>query len=893
MAPCTEKIGRATDQGWESRPINFPPFDAAAWSKSQTDTNMNPLETLGLLWMVHHLIFDRSVDDATMERIDDAVGEVRWMTVSWDPDATIITLGSNVRIATAKAHTTTPTGTIWFTPKRRHDVHGNRVFPPLKSTTAMVLELNWLLVAQDMQPCATLWYKSTVLDSIMAQRLARTFSRLTYCVLTQPEVTVGKWDWVTREDKAVLQRWNPPYLPTALTTLAEILQMQVQKRPNSPTICAWDGEWTYHQLEMHSSMLAGYLIRLGVQPGEMVALRADKSKWSVAAMISILKVGATCIPIDVRNPIKRVGQILKQTKAQILVTTQDTARINLPASVHEFIVPRADQMENQKTESLPQMDLSAVAFVFYTSGSTGVPKGVIQGHRAISGRLKENLVSMDLNCDSRTFQYASYAFDPCIMDIFGTFLVGGCVCIPSESQRLEELAATICHMRASHLCVTPTILATLCPGQVPTLVCVSLGGESVSVELVQLWSSQVRLVALYGTTESVLWDTYYEFQTPHDNQKLIGQGIGSNIWIVDPDNPERLMPLGAIGELLVSGPLVADGYLDTDVKTMASFIQTPPWLRWFRAKGVDRLYRTGDLARYHSDGNIEIIGRRDRQVKMHGQRIELSEIESALRLKLPSEVDCVAEVISSKLRQGTKTLAIFLYSATGPISENRLSLLRVELTQDLPAYMIPSAWITLETPVPRTLSGKVDRSALRHLGEKWSPIIRQLCSSIEADEVPVPVDNDCASPHDLVKKPAATAHEHVLRQLWEQVFKLAPSAIARESQFFELGGDSVVAMQLVALARKHDWSLSVKDVLTCPCLSDMATRLESLHSQMVEGEHHSFAPFGLLTPPIGVDGDAFLTTNLKHDGVTVEAQSIESSNADTTGSRTSPNLYEK
>lgn len=441
---------------------------------------------------------------------------------------------------------------------------------------------------------------------------------------------------------------------------------------------------------------------------------------------------------------------------------------------------------------------------------------------------------MRKNTETRTLQYASFSFDASVGDLFGTFYAGGCVCVPSEHERLNDLPGTINRMRCTHLCVTATTLATLSPNKVSSLYQLTVGGEAITREQIRQWASCVCLSTVYGTTESAVWDTYRHIVAADDSPMNIGHSMGPSTWIVDSANTLKLMPIGAIGELLIGGSLLARGYLNDPVRTAAAFIKEVPWLQSFQANRNERLYCTGDLARYNPDGTIEFFGRKDQQIKISGQRVELGDIDHALRQCLPVGISCVADIIRSNSQDRQSILAAFLSGPDHTIQRVSSRALRKELRRLLPEYMIPLVFVPLANGLPTTPSGKLDRPRLREWGES---------ALLESK-----LGNDKA--HVSNGEPVTTI-ESKLQVLWAKVLGLEdPNHISLDCNFFEVGGSSISAIHLVALAREQDLHFTVGDVFEQGRLSSLATVAKTGHLQCDDRHSRPLAPFSLLNTPV-------------------------------------------
>ncbi|GAP90069.2 putative nonribosomal peptide synthase [Rosellinia necatrix] len=720
---------------------------------------------------------------------------------------------------------------IYITNKRSCDTHT----PPLQLPCIIIIEVQDAI--QEAQCSVTFWYRSPKVSEWEAANIAGAFQQIMRSFSASYYNDIDHMNLLCPKQKEQLLQWKPGRGKSRNqpTSLLDIVQRSVQNHANDRSIEAWDGDWTYGELEAVSCSLAMHFRELGVQPGDMVLLLREKSKWTVAGMMAILMLAAVCVPVDIRQPKERVRRIIERTNARWVLTsaamTQKREAWSTTASIREICIPLpSSSLPQSNMFRLPAIAPDTIAFVFFTSGSTGTPKGVVQGHSALALTAGEISRHMRMDSSSKIFQYSSYSFDVSVGDIFATFLAGGCLCIPSEDQRLDQLYETINEMKATHLCTTPTVLAGLTPEDMPSLRQVTVGGESLTREQLRAWHP--RIATIYGTTESVIWDTYHDHLAMDGSPTNIGCGMGlTTTWIVDPWNAAKLVPIGAIGELLIGGPSLSQGYLNDEARTKMSFLEKPSWLEEFLAEDdPGRLYRTGDLVRYNPDGTIEYIGRKDQQIKINGQRVELGEIEYNLRQSLPDGTACAVEMIRPEFRRSQKSLAAFIDSSTPILDVGILSTagVREQLAKSLPSFMIPSLFVLLEDGIPKTPTGKVDRTRLRQMG-----------SSLGADQVLQYQDEE-----DKPRDPE-TSRERLVQSLYKSVLGIDDSnSVHMGTNFFQHGGTSIHAVQFVSLARKHGHSLSAIDIFENPRLADLAAILRPT----VEGDH-PVAPFSLL--PLG------------------------------------------
>jgi amino acid adenylation domain-containing protein len=730
--------------------------------------------------------------------------------------------------------------TIWIT---SNNINGNHPSP----TTATACDI-FIEVKEDTlksETLATIWYRFPRFSDWEVYNLSSTLKQSMRCLPAAYHSDIRELDLLSPENREDLRRWMPSQACSHDPALSvpDILKRKAQTQANACAVEAWDGIWTYYELEEACKSLAVYLYEVGVRYGDRVLLRREKSKWTVVAMIATLMAGGVCVPVDIRQPKERVNSIIQSTGARFLLTSEAMARKGdawtPTTSIQEICVPVSPSLSLQSsTNSLPTVTHDTIAFIFFTSGSTGIPKGVVQEHGPVAMTAVHISKAMRMNFNSRTFQYSSYSFDVSVGDTVATFFAGGCLCVPSEEQRLDDLSRTIDTMKATHICITPTILAKLAPQDVPSLRQVTVGGESLTKDQLQKWCP--RIATIYGTTESVIWDTYHADLTVDDSPRNIGRGMGpTTTWIVDPRNTTKLMPVGAIGELLVGGPLLSRGYLNDEDRTKVAFLEKPLWLEEFLEEGeATQLYRTGDLVRYNFDGTIQYIGRKDRQIKVNGQRVELGDIEYALRQTFPDGTLCAAEMIHPEFRQGQEVLAAFIsvHPPVPTVSSWSLVSVRKRMSELLPMYMVPSLFIPLEGGIPTTSTGKVDRSRLRQLGSSISPAqVLQGPKEFEKHREPM------------------TPKEALVQRLCGEALGITDStSIDMNSNFFQYGGTSIHAMHIVALARSCGFSLSVVDVFENPRLIALADILRPSLESITDGKdaRHLVAPFSLLPSKI-------------------------------------------
>ncbi|KAK7748238.1 NRPS [Diatrype stigma] len=635
--------------------------------------------------------------------------------------------------------------------------------------------------------------------------------------------------------------------------MGDLIAEQARKDPERPAIESWDGTFTYGDVESKSSQLAAHLVSLGVGVGTNVPLCFEKSRWTVIAVLAVMKAGGTFALMDPSQPEGRLRTIVEQTGANLIITSKlqenlgsqivaNSAAIRVTVSDEHF----ASYNNNDKNNAvfdLPVVPPTTNLYIQFTSGSTGKPKGVLVTHANYTSGAVPRADIVGYRAHSRVLDFASYAFDVCIDCMLCTLSVGGCLCIPSDADRVNDLSGAIRKMGVNMAHMTPSVARVLDADIIPSLEVLGLGGEAISAGDAAKWSKSTKVINAYGPSEctvgcAVNGDVGAESTKP---QVSIGRGVGAALWIVDPADHNRLAPVGTIGELLVEGAIVGPGYLGDPAKTAAVFISDPKWLLAGSPthpgrKG--RLYKTGDLVQYDADGTIVFVGRGDQQVKLRGQRIELAEIEYHMRDILPPGTRVVAEVIKPGGPTAESTLVAFVAERAGLVKDSEelvgslspslrdaLANMGRFLAVHLPIYMIPAAYIPLQT-MPLLVSAKTDRKRLRELGSSLS---RKDIAGFAAAATE--------------RREPSTPMEKTLAEVWKEVLG-SDVEVSANDNFFISGGDSLRAMKLVAAARNRQVALSVGEVLSYPILSEMALVAKPHAGDTIV----EIPPFSLLDP---------------------------------------------
>ena len=615
-------------------------------------------------------------------------------------------------------------------------------------------------------------YNTDLFDPSTITRFLGHFQVLLEAVVLDPDQPVSRLPLLTEAERhQVLVEWNDTQgdYPNA-SCLHQLFEAQVTRTPEATAAIFEDQLLTYHELNARANQLANHLRTLGVGPEVLVGICVERSLEMVVGLLGILKAGGAFVPLDPLYPRERLTVILEDSRLPVLLTQDRLAESSMENGVHiirldtdwDMIAP--ESRENLTTKATPEN----LAYVTYTSGSTGTPKGVMIENRSVVNVLSSFIKSYGLSAADRVLQQTSISFDVSVNEIFPVLCAGGAVVLPNKDDvlDLERLTRLIREHRVTIIGAAPSLLAALNAENhdLSTLRLILSGGEALSYSDVDRLLRSTMVTNGYGPTETTICALSYDLD-PQGPGKDVTIPIGKplmNYKVYILDKHLECLPVGCPGELCISGAGLARGYLNAPEQTAESFVPNP------FVPGA-RLYRTGDLARRLPDGNVEFLGRIDDQVKIRGIRIEPAEIEAALDAH-----GAVGKTVlmSREDRRGDKRLVAYVvldHESSATINE-----LRGFMKQKLPGYMVPSTFVFLDA-LPLTPSGKVDRQAL-----------------------PVP-DWDRPRLEDTFVAPS-TSLEALIAEIWQDA--LGVDRVGRYDNFFDLGGHSLLSMEVVARLEK-------------------------------------------------------------------------------------------
>jgi amino acid adenylation domain-containing protein len=603
------------------------------------------------------------------------------------------------------------------------------------------------------------------------------------------------------ERRQILVEWNQTAAEYPRNSCVhELFEAQAERTPQAIAVRFEDERLTYWELDRRANQLAHHLRQLGVGPDVLVGICAERSPEMVVGLLGILKAGGAYVPIDPTYPAERLAFMLRDSQARVLLT-QARLLPRLPSRSATTVCLDSDWHTLAHLPTSPPPNLTRatqLAYVIYTSGSTGRPKGACITHRGLVNYLSWAINAYKVAEGTGAPVHSSIAFDLTVTSVFTPLLVGRTVDLLPDDQGVDALAGALRSATGYSLVkLTPAHLQLL-QLQLPadqvaertrTFV---IGGEQLRAEAIAFWREHAPntvLVNEYGPTEAVVGCCVYSVtpKTRSDGAIPIGRPL-ANTRLYILDRCMEPVPIGVAGELYIGGDGVAREYWNQPLLTAERFVPDP-----FTGAPDDRLYRTGDLARYLPDGNIEFLGRRDDQVKVRGFRIELGEIEVVLgRLAQVQE----AVVVLREDKPGEQRLVAYVVFNDGqPDAPDELRSL---LKQQLPDYMVPSAFVTVDK-LPLTHNGKVDRAAL-----------------------PPP---DSERQLKEVYVPPRTEWELKLASIWKEF--LGVERVGVDDNFFDLGGHSLTILGLISeINRRHKVSLGVAELFGNPTVKQMARLID-------------------------------------------------------------------
>ncbi|CAM5420679.1 Amino acid adenylation domain-containing protein OS=Streptomyces griseomycini OX=66895 GN=FHS37_002188 PE=4 SV=1 [Streptomyces griseomycini] len=671
------------------------------------------------------------------------------------------------------------------------------------------------------RPALRLRYRTDAVDADHAARIAGYHLTALARAAADPDADHARQSLLSDEElRFQTEGLSGPRRTLPDARMHELFEQRVRLHPDAVAAVHGDREWTYRELDARANRLGRALLARGLRREGVVAVVTGRNLDWLAAVLAVFKAGGVYLPVEPGFPADRIAAMLARAGCGLVLTepgstdSLDRALDSLPG-VRKLLIGTAYQEGGRDDDLGVAVAPDQLAYVYFTSGSTGEPKGAMCEHAGMLNHLRAKIEDLEIGEGRVVAQTAPQCFDISLWQLVCALLVGGRTLLVEQEVILdvERFVDRIVRGRVAVLQVVPSYLEVVLtyleqhPRELPDLRYVSVTGEALKKELAQRWFAAepgIRLVNAYGLTETSD-DTNHEVmdRAPEGDRVPLGRPVGNvHLYVVDEHlNP---VPLGAPGEIAFSGVCVGRGYVNDPDRTERAFLPDPH-------RAGARLYRSGDRGRWLPDGKLEFLGRRDTQVKIRGFRIEVGEIENTL-LQVPGVRDTAVVVVERPDR--SKHLVAFC-SGPRPLPVEEL---RDRLGGSLPEYMVPSAFHWRER-LPLTANGKIDKRALAALVEE-----------------PDAVEDDEKGP-----RAPGTPTERRLAAAWAEVLGIPLDRIGRHDHFFDRGGTSLSA---VRLAITLDRTVSLKDVTRHPVLADLAA--------LVDGRSERRS--GLLQPLCAPDG---------------------------------------
>ncbi|KAK3385753.1 hypothetical protein B0H63DRAFT_473533 [Podospora didyma] len=715
-----------------------------------------------------------------------------------------------------------------------------------------------------------------VMSPEQSRNVAMTFAQAIRAILTMQNTSIGLVDLCTDRDFAQIVEWDAQSTPgiesQTQTMIHELISKQASVQPTEQAVCSWDGGLTYEQLEEEATKLAHHLVDAGVGSHSVVPVVMEKSRLAPLAMLAVLKSGAAFVPIDALE-LSMIQPIFERLNSRVAIASEHAAPVL--GNLFDKVVILTDELMGRLPHSQGSLTSMATptdpACILFVPTSSNEARGVSFSHAALSAALMGQGPAARISSLSRVMQLSSFNVDICITEIFTTLVCGGCVCIPSSTERIPgAFAAAVNRMQVNWTYMTPLLSRKVDPSTMPSLKVVCFRTRSLDDDTYAPWHGKVNVILAYGPQDVCpLGISFLEALGPH-HLRSIGRPFSGNLMIVNPEDHKKRIPVGAVGELVVEGPTLGCAYPNRD-STM------PPMTPLQATPGRKaRYFKTGHRARYTEGGLMEFISSKRDDTEIDGKSVNTTEIEQYLRRCLGQGVDVIVDTMSFRGTKNDAALAAFIELGDGFDGEENLAalspatkeqaamakqLVEVGLKNAVAPALVPSIFIPVKH-LPITPSFKVNR---RRLQKMINGLSKEQLLALSA------VSNPNEPRFKGLKPLPLTHNEERMRAIWAKVLGVEEVKIGALDTFFGVGGDDILAAQLIVACRHDSITVPIADVLRSAPLTEICRAMMTIESPEVAPDNSpipvtpSPVPSAsnaitfiekVIAPKVGVDGGA-------------------------------------
>ncbi|KAL0468313.1 hypothetical protein QR685DRAFT_555490 [Neurospora intermedia] len=673
-----------------------------------------------------------------------------------------------------------------------------------------------------------------VMSEEQALNVANTFGKAIRAILSGPQNSIGSVDLFSDRDYAQLLAWGADS-PSANSTRVEslvhdLVNKQASAQPNSQAVCAWDGTFTYQQLDEEATTLAHHLVDVGVGPHSVVPVVMEKSRLTIVAILAVLKAGGAFVPIDALE-LGLIQPIFERLNFSRVAVASERAALVLGNLFDDVVTLNDGLMDSlpRDRRSLTSMAApSDPACILFSRVSSSVARGVSFSHTALSTALLGQGPAAKIGPLSRVMQLSSFNVDICVSEILTTLAHGGCVCVPSATERLKDFAGAVNRMQVNWTYMTPHLSRKVDPAKVPTLKAVCFRTRSLDEDTYSAWHGKANIILAYGPHDVCPLGISFLEAVGENQLRSVGRPFCGSFMVVNPDDRKNLVPVGAVGELVVEGPTLGCHYPNRE-STLGPMSPLGP-----SAGNPSRYFKTGHRVRYTDGGLMEFISHKDEDVGSKERPVDMAQIERYLRRCLGQGVDVLVDKLPFRSTDDAPVLAAFIefgdsildgeddLNSLGATAKEQLfiarQLVEIGLRSNAAPPGIPSIFIPLKH-LPITPSLKVNRRRLQKMisGLSKEKLIA-LCSASTVDDAKL----------TQFKPLPLTDNEERMRVIWAKVLGVEEARVRAGDGFFGVGGDHVLAAQLVTACRHEGISISIADVLRNITLTELCRTMSSI-----------------------------------------------------------------